>query len=151
MYTVHIDILVLWRAEAHQSIKHVDVCRIHGKTNVIWWQRIKTITLRWSCTQYSMNMHLRQSPWAHTQATRLRTLMTREDHSRSHESPSYKVHNHPYYIMHNATTQSGKVNQILPTFQGYGLPRHRKSKGGSWRGTLIHALEKRLNEGDRRT
>ena len=25
-----------------------------------------------------------------------------------------------------------------------------KVKGGTWRGTLIHALEKRLKEGDRR-
>jgi len=38
--------------------------------------------------------------------------MIREGHSHSHESPSYKVHNHPYtnryrytYIMHNETTQ----------------------------------------------
>ena len=38
-------------------------------------------------------------------------LTAREGHSRSHVSPSYKVHNHPYtsryrytYIMHNATT-----------------------------------------------
>ena len=54
---------------------------------------IKTITLQWSCTQYSMNMHLQQSPWAHTHTTRSRSraLMTREGYSRSHESPSYKV------------------------------------------------------------
>ena len=61
--------------------------------------------------------------------------MTRKGHSRSHESPSYKVHNLLYtsryrytYIMHNATTQSKKVKQTLPTFQGYGLARYRKCK-----------------------
>ena len=61
--------------------------------------------------------------------------MTRESHSHSHESPSYKVHNSPYtsryrytYIMHNATTQSEKVKQTLPMFQGYGLVRYKKCK-----------------------
>ena len=30
--------------------------------------------------------------------------------------------------MHNATTQSGKINQTLPMFQGYGLTRYRNCK-----------------------
>ena len=30
--------------------------------------------------------------------------------------------------MHNAITQSGKKNQTLPTFQGYGPARYRKCK-----------------------
>ena len=30
--------------------------------------------------------------------------------------------------MHNATIQNGKVNQTLPTFQGYGPARYRKCK-----------------------
>ena len=69
--------------------------------------------------------------------------------------------------MHNAITQSWKVNQILPTFQGYGPVRYkkcktdiaipmelaqarcRKVKGGTWMGTLIYALEKRLKERER--
>ena len=99
-------------------------CVSHTRGNqchLVTW--IKTITLRWSCTQYSMNMHLRQSPWVHTHTTRSRVLMTREGHSHSHESPSYKVHNHPCisryrytYIMHNANIQSRKINQILSMF-----------------------------------
>ena len=71
--------------------------------------------------------------------------------------------------MHNATTQSRKVNQTLSTFQGYGPARYRKCKidivmprecgpskeqekvKGTKRGeTLIHALEKRLKERERR-
>ena len=32
------------------------------------------------------------------------------------------------YIMHNATTQSEKVNQTLSMLQGYGLVRYRKCK-----------------------
>ena len=31
-------------------------------------------------------------------------------------------------IMHNAITHSGKVNQTLPTFQGYGPERYKKCK-----------------------
>jgi len=61
--------------------------------------------------------------------------MTREGHSRSHKSPSYKVHYHQYigmyrytYIMRNAITQSRKVKQTLPTFQEYGPTMYRKYK-----------------------
>ena len=67
--------------------------------------------------------------------------MAKEGRSHIHKSPSYKVHDHPHthrniyiyiythtYIMHNATTQSGKINQTLPMFQGYGLARYRKCK-----------------------
>ena len=136
---------------------------------------IEKITPWCSCAQYSINMHLRQLPWARTHTTRSRDLITREGHTHRHESPSHKLHNHPYtskyrytYIMHNATTQSRKVNQTLSTFQGYGPARYRKcktniaiprecgpskeqekGKGGTWRGTLIHALDKRLRERER--
>ena len=61
--------------------------------------------------------------------------MIRKGHSRSHKSPSYKVHYHQYivmyrytYIMCNAITQSKKVKQTLPTFQEYGPTRYRKCK-----------------------
>ena len=80
-------------------------------------------------------MHLQQLLAAHTQATRSRALTVKEGYSRNHESPLYKVHNHPYtsryrytYIMHNATTQSGKVNQKMLVFQRYGPTRYRKCK-----------------------
>ena len=126
-----------------QSIKcadMLDTCRIHRETSVTWWHGSKQ-SPQWSCTQYSINMHLRQSLWAHTHTIRSKAFMTREGHSRSFKSPSYKVHNHPHtcrqiyiyiythtYIMHNATTQSGKINQTLPMFQGYGPVRYRKCK-----------------------
>ena len=35
MYTARVDMLTLWQAEALQSVKHVDVCRIYRETNVI--------------------------------------------------------------------------------------------------------------------
>ena len=126
---------------------HIETSQSHPKYQACWYgshtQRnqchwvtwIRTITQRWSCTQYSMNTHLWQSPWAYTHTTRSRALMTREGHSHSHESPSYKVHNFPYtsryrytYIVHNATTQSEKVKQTLPMFQGYGPVRYKKCK-----------------------
>ena len=37
VYITRIDMLILWRVEALQSIKHVDAHRIHGETNVTWW------------------------------------------------------------------------------------------------------------------
>ena len=137
VYMAHANMLVLGWVGALQSIKHIDSCCINEETDVNQVTWIKTITLRWSCTQYTMSMHLQQFPWTHTQTTRLRALMTGESPSNSHESPSYKVHDHPHtgiyiyihtYIMHNTITQSRKVNQTLPTFQGYSPARYRKSK-----------------------
>jgi len=37
MYTAHIDMLILRRAEAFQSIKCVDSCCIHRETSVTRW------------------------------------------------------------------------------------------------------------------
>ena len=70
--------------------------------------------------------------------------MDRERHSCNHESPSYKVHNHPhtcghiyiniYIYTHTHTSctmlshREGKVRQTLPTFQGYGPVRYMKCK-----------------------
>ena len=45
MYTMRANMLVLKRADAPQSIKHVDVCRIYGETNVTYVKWIKTIVL----------------------------------------------------------------------------------------------------------
>ena len=67
-------------------------CMSHTRGNqhhLVTW--IKTITPRWSCTQYSMNIHLWQSLWAHTHITRPRALISREGHSCSHKRPSCKV------------------------------------------------------------
>ena len=145
---------------------HAYWCMSHTRGN---WCHLMTwigiVTSRWLCTQYSMSMHLRQLPWAHTHTTRLRALMAREGRSRSHKGPSYKVHYHPYtsiyrytYIMHNPITQRRKVKQTLPTSQGYSRARYRKcktniaiprecdlskeqeDKGYMERGTLIHCI-----------
>ena len=61
---------------------------------------IETVTPRWPCILYNMNMHLQQMPWAHIHATRSRAPMTREGCSCNHESPSYKVNNHPHTRKH---------------------------------------------------
>ena len=44
-----------------------------------------------------------------------------------HTHASIYVYTHTH-IMHNAITQSRKIKQTLPTFQGYGLVRYRKCK-----------------------
>ena len=36
MYTARTNMLVLGQEEAPQSIKHIDVCRIHGEIDVTW-------------------------------------------------------------------------------------------------------------------
>ena len=121
-----------WSRSKHQACW----CMLHTQGNqchfVTWF---KAITPRWSYTQYSMIMHLWQLPWARTHTTRSRALTTREGHSCSHKCLSYKVHNHPYTskyrytnIMHNATTQSRKVNQTLPMLQGNGPTSYKKCK-----------------------
>ena len=114
---------------AHWYVSHTQGNRCH----LVTW--IETITPRWLCTQNDMNMHLQQLLWVDTHATRSRALMVRKGHSRSHKSPSYKVHDHPHtcrhintYIMHNAITKRKKIKQTLPTFQRYGPAMYRKCK-----------------------
>ena len=89
------------RAKMSQSpskyVTHTRGNRLH----LVTW--IMTITPRWQYTQYDTNMHLQQSPQAHTHATRSRALMAREDDSCNHESSSYKVHNHPQAQAHTHT------------------------------------------------
>ena len=89
------------RAKMSQSpskyVTHTRGNRLH----LVTW--IMTITPRWQYRQYDTNMHLQQSPQAHTHATRSRALMAREDDSCNHESSSYKVHNHPQAQAHTHT------------------------------------------------
>ena len=89
------------RAKMSQSpskyVTHTRGNRLH----LVTW--IMTITLRWQYTQYDTNMHLQQSPQAHTHATRSRALMAREDDSCNHKNSSYKVHNHPQAHAHAHT------------------------------------------------
>ena len=171
MYTAHAG--TSRSPSKHQAYWHLSYTRENQCHLVIW---IGMVTLWWLCTQYSVNMHLQQLPWAHTHTTRSRALMAREGCSRSHKSPSYKVHNHPYtsiyrytYIMHNAIIQSMKVKQTLLTSQGYSPVRYRKCKTnnaiprecspgkvqekikGTWRGrTLMHcSREGAKREGER--
>ena len=44
---------------------------------------------------------------------------------------------------------TGNVNQIFPYIGNVGQARNKKIKGGTWRGTLIYALEKKLRERER--
>ena len=89
--------------------------------------------------------------------------MARKGQSFNHESPSYKLHNHPHtcrqiyiYIythIHHAqcyhTEQESKTNIAIPRERGLSKEQE-KIKGTRGGGTLIHALEKRLKERERK-
>ena len=113
VYTMCVYMFILGRVKAHQSIKHVDVCRIHGETNVTSWygsrqtyrddhaHNIARIYTDSNCLECIPTLQGQEHPWSW------------EGYSHDHESPSYKVHNHPQasiyryihthaYIMHNA-------------------------------------------------
>ena len=60
VYTTCVSMFMLRRAEAHQSIKHVDVCCIHGETNVTSWHGSRQThhddhahNVAWICTYSS--------------------------------------------------------------------------------------------------
>ena len=58
---VHIDMLILWRAEALQSIKHVVACRIHGEIIVTGWQSHRddrAHNIAWICTYGNRLEHI---------------------------------------------------------------------------------------------
>ena len=87
-------------------------CVLHtwgNQCHLVTW--IETVTPRWLCTQYGMNMHIQQLPWAHKHTARSRALMARDGRSRSHEGPSYKVHNHPYTSVINIHTSCIMLSQ----------------------------------------
>ena len=69
----HARIVMSWRLQsvACWCVSHTQGNQCHLVT------LIKTITLRWSCTQYSMNMHLWQLPWTHTHITRSKAVRDR--------------------------------------------------------------------------
>ena len=50
MYMACANMLVLRRAGAPQSIKHVDTCRIHRETDVTWWHGSR----RSNCNDYAL-------------------------------------------------------------------------------------------------
>ena len=82
---VCIDMLILRRAEALQSIKHVNAHRLHRETNVSQVTWIGTTTPRWPCTQYTINIPT-VMPWAHTHTIRPGVLMVSEGRSHYHKS-----------------------------------------------------------------
>ena len=62
--TSRVSNLCIW-FETFQSIKHVDVCRIHGKTNVTWWHGSKQShrddhahNIAWICTYGNRLEHI---------------------------------------------------------------------------------------------
>ena len=65
VYMVHIDMLAPWRAKAPQSVKRVDACCIHEKTNITWWHRSRQShhddrahNMAWICTYDNRLKHI---------------------------------------------------------------------------------------------
>ena len=60
-----INMLILWRAEALQSINHIDACRIHEETNATWWHGLRQSecddrahNIAWICTYGNCLEHI---------------------------------------------------------------------------------------------
>ena len=135
--------LVLWWAETFQSIKHVDVCRIHGETNVIWWHgsrqshcddRAHNIT--WIYTYGNRLEHIlvlqgQELSWLE-RVTHVATRVHHTKYTITHTHASIYICIYIYIHIHTSCTmlshKARKVNQTLPTFQGYGPTRYRKCK-----------------------
>ena len=65
VYTMRANMLMLGWASALQSIKHIDVCRIHGETNVTWWHKLGRShrddcaqNIAWICTHSNCLGHI---------------------------------------------------------------------------------------------
>ena len=134
VYEVRANMLMLGRAGAPQSIKHIDACYIHGETNVTWWHGSRRShrddcahKIAWICTYSNYLGHIPTlQGQKHSRLEMIAHIATRVHH---------KVHNLPYtriygytYIMHNAITYSKKVKQTLPTSQRYSPTRYKKCK-----------------------
>ena len=74
---------------ALQRIGHIDMCRIHEETDVTWWNWSRqSHRMTWICTYNNCLDHILMS-----QGPKHSLL---ESRSCFHESPSYKVHDHPH-------------------------------------------------------
>ena len=136
VYTAHIDIFAPWQAKALQSVKHVDVCRIHRETNVAWWHGLREVhrddyahNIAWI---YTYNNCLELIPILQGQELlwleRVTYIAIRVHHTKYIVTHTHAGRHRYTYIMDNAITQSGKENHTLPAIQGYGPARYRKVK-----------------------
>ena len=123
-------------------LKYVDMYHIHGETNVTWWHgsrqshyddRAHNIT--WICTYGNRLEHIpilqgQKLSWLE----RVAHVAMKVHHTKciiTHTHAGIYIYIYIYlhtYIVHNAITQSGKVNQTFPTFQRYGPARYGKCK-----------------------
>ena len=139
VYTMCLDMLILWQAKALQSVKHVDACCIHGETNVTWWHGSR---------QSHHDDHAHNIAWICTYGNRLEHIPTLQGQELSWlervTHVAMRVHHTKWTITHTCvgiyiyiyiyihhvqcyhTEQESK--QTLPMFQGYGPTRYRKCK-----------------------
>ena len=74
-------------------------------------------------------------------------------HTHTHHAQCYHIERESNQTLPtfqwNSPARLGNVKQTLPYLGNAAQARSRKSNGGTWRGTLIHALEKMLRERER--
>ena len=135
VYTVRVSIFMLGWVKAYQSIKHVDVCRIHRETNVTSWHGIRQThcdndahNVAWICTlavTLSTYLHSKvKSTYDHERVAFLTMWIHHTKFMTIFKQASIYTHTHT----HNANTQNRKVNHASPMFQGYGPARYKKDK-----------------------
>ena len=120
VYTAHANMLVLGQAEAPQSIKHVDTCRIHEKTDVTWWHGLRRShrgdyahSMTWICTYSKCLEHiLMPQGQKHSWLKRVTHVAMRvhhtkctitHPHTRSHIYIYIHTHTHIYTHTHTQT------------------------------------------------
>ena len=119
VYSVRINMLVPWRAEALQSIKHVDARCIHGSRQ----SHCDDCANNTAFALSTYGIRLEHIPILQGQELlwleRVTHVATRVHHTKckmTHTHGGTHTHTHTYiyiytYIMHNAITQSMKVNR----------------------------------------
>ena len=121
-------------------LEHGNMCCIHGETNVTWWHAPRqshsdehahniaimcTYDKRLECIPILQGQEL---SWL----KRVAHVAMRIHHTKrtiTHTQTNRYIYIYIYIytcIMHNAITRSEKVNQTLPTFQGYGPVWYKK-------------------------
>ena len=124
VYMACANMLVLGWAGAPQSIKHIDTCRIHRKTNVTWWHRSRrsncsdyTHSVIWICTYSNCLKHILMSQGLeHSWPERVTHISTKVHHTKcmithTHVGIYIYIHTYIHTYIHHAQcyhTEQGK-------------------------------------------
>ena len=115
VYPAHANMLVLGQAEAPQSIKHVDTCRIHEKIDVTWWHGLRRShrgdnahNMTWICTYSKCLEHiLMPQGQEHSWLERVTHVAMRVYHTKctiTHTHAVIYIYTHRYTNTHTSCT-----------------------------------------------